>query len=109
MTDIVKDMATLTTIPEKSLNKFYRKMIFCICEGVAEDLLNEDNEISEMNIGIGTLYIKHSGGDIKYHFIPNDLLEKYMQQTVVNKKNVLEDLLNDALAKKFMEVYKDLC
>lgn len=109
MADIVKDMATLTTIPEKSLNKFYKKMIYCMCESVAEDLLDEDIEISEMNIGIGTLYIKHSGSDIKYHFIPNDLLEKSMQQTVVNKKNLLEDLLNDALAKKFMEVYKDLC
>ena len=80
MTDIVKDMATLTTIPEKSLNKFYRKMIFCICEGVAEDLLNEDIEISEMNIGIGTLYIKHSGGDIKYHFIPNNCISFFLNE-----------------------------
>lgn len=110
MIDIVKDMSTLTTIPEKTLHKFYKKMVFCICEGVQENLLDEDIEISSFDIGIGTLYIKHdNAANIKYHFEPNDFFNKAMTQTVSNGANILEDTLNDALAKKFMEVYKDLC
>ena len=109
MTDIVKDMSTLTTIPEKTLNKFFRKMSFCICESLAEDLQDENIEMSAMDIGIGVLYIKVVGDTPKYRFVPNELLEKSIKQTVVNKENLLPDLLNDALSKKFIEVYKDLC
>lgn len=110
MIDIVKDMSTLTTIPEKTLHKFYRKMVFCICEGVEESLLEEDVAISSFDIGIGTLYIKHDNAmNIKYHFEPNDFFSKAMNQTVAGGANILEDTLNDALSKKFMEVYKDLC
>lgn len=111
MTDIVKDISTLTTIPEKTLNKFFRKMTYCICESVQEDMLQEnENQIVELDIGIGILYIKYTDGEnLKYHFEPNELLSKSLKQTVINKQNLLEDLLNDSLAKKFMEVYKDLC
>lgn len=110
MIDTVKDMATLTTIPEKTLRKFYRKLTFCLCEGIEESLLAEDAAVSSFDIGIGTLYIKHDNPAlIKYHFEPNDLLMKSVNQTVSNGKNLLEDTLTDALAKKFMEVYKDLC
>lgn len=110
MINVIKDMSILTTIPEKTLNKFYKKMTFCICEGVAESLLDPDVSISSFDIGIGTLYIKHdTASNIKYHFEPNDFLAKSMNQTVANGANILEDTLNDALSKKFTEVYKDLC
>lgn len=110
MIDVVKDMSTLTTIPEKTLHKFYRKMAFCICEGVEESILAGDESITCFDIGIGILYVKHDNpGNIKYHFEPNDFLNKAMSQTVLSGENILEDTLNDALSKKFMEVYKDLC
>ena len=110
MIDVVKDMSILTTIPEKTLHKFYKKMVFCICEGVQEGLLEEDVEISAFDIGIGTLYIKHdNAANIKYHFEPSDFFNKSIMQTVAGGKNILEDTLNDALAKTFMEVNTDLC
>lgn len=108
MTNIVKDVATLTTIPEKTLNKLSKKATYCICEAVAEDML-ANNEISELFIGIGTLYIKNSDGVIKYHFEPSDSLDKAVVQTAINKMNPLESMLTDALHKKFSDVYKDLC
>lgn len=111
MTNIIDDIATLTTIPDKALEKFFRKMIFCICEAVQENIIDENNikDITELDIGIGKLYIKHIGTDIKYRFQPNELFETAMLSTVTNKQNPLKDFLDKALSKKFTEVYKDLC
>ena len=108
MTNIVNDVATLTTIPEKSLNKLEQKFIYAICEQIQEDIL-EDKEMSELNIGLGTLYIKYVGSEIKYKFVPSSELEKSVYNTVVKKLNSMETSLNEALAKKFIDVYKDLC
>ena len=105
MIDIVKDMSTLTTIPEKTLNKFYRKMIYCICEGVEETILEGNESISIFDIGIGTLYIKHeTSSNIKYHFEPNDYLNKAIFFNIANGKKNIEDTLDDALSKYFIEV-----
>ena len=111
MKNIVTDLALLTTIPDKTLAKFFKKMIFSICQAVEEDILDEKNltDITELDIGIGKLYIKHVGADIKYKFEPSELLEKALLSTVVNKKNYLEKFLDRSLNKKFVEVYKDLC
>lgn len=108
MTNIVKDVATLTTISEKTLMKLSKKALYSICEAVSEDKAN-DVAISELFIGIGTLYIKNDNGVMKYHFEPSDSLDKALTQTIVNNNNPLEGMLNDALHKKFADIYKDLC
>ena len=111
MTNIVNDVSVLTTIPEKTLAKFFRKMVFCICEAVLEDIKDEANfkEISELDIGIGKLYIKHIGTEIKYKFEPSEYLEKAIIDTVSGKENLLTDFLDESLAKKFVDLYKELC
>lgn len=108
MNNIINDVATLTTIPEKTLNKLSKKFMYSICEAVHEDAIN-DTDISELFIGIGTLYIKHGDGVVKYHFEPSDTLDKALAQTLLNNINPLDSMLNDALHKKFTEIYKDLC
>lgn len=111
MTNIVNDVAILTSIPDKTLAKFFRKMVFCICEAVQETLLDESNikDITELDIGIGKLYIKHVGTEVKYRFEPSEYLEKALEQTLVEKKNVLENFLDDTLNKKFVDLYKEIC
>ena len=108
MNNIVEDVSKLTTIPEKTLNKLNQKFIYSICEQIQEDLL-EEKEISELDIGLGTLYIKYTDDQIKYKFIPNADLEKAVYNTVIKKLNLMETSLNESLAKKFIDVYKDLC
>ena len=111
MTNIVNDISILTTIPDKVLAKFFRKMVFCICEAVQENISDEHNvkDITELDIGIGKLYIKHIGADIKYRFEPSDFFEKALLSTIINKKNYLQEFLDESLRKKFIEAYKDLC
>lgn len=108
MSNIIEDVSKLTTIPEKTLNKLIQKVIYCICEQIQEDIL-EEKELSELDVGLGTIYIKYAGDEIKYKFIPNTELEKSVYNTVVKKLNLMETALNEALAKKFIDVYKDLC
>lgn len=108
MNNIIKDVSILSTIPEKTIEKFFQKFIYCICEQVKEDVL-DGKEISELDIGLGTLYIKYIGDEIRFKFVPSNYLETSVSNTVKNKLNLLENNLKDALVKKFVEVYKDLC
>ena len=68
MTDTIKDVSTLTTIPEKTIMKLVQKFIFSICETVLEDIKDEQ-EVTELNIGLGTLYIKHVNDEIKFFIL----------------------------------------
>ena len=108
MSNIVEDVSKLTTIPEKTFSKLEHKVIYAICEQIQEDVL-EEKTMSELDIGLGVLYIKHEGAEIKYKFIPNQTFEKAVYNTVVKKLNLMESALNDTLSKKVIEVYKDLC
>ena len=108
MTNIIDDLSLLTTIPEKTITKLLKKEIYCICEAIEEDVL-EGKDLSILNLGFGVLYIKHTENEVKYKFVPTNELQKAITNTIVNKKNILEDVLNASLAAKFMEVYKDLC
>lgn len=110
MRSINKDVATLTTVPEKTLNKLSKRTALCICEAVLEDALaDNDKEISELDIGIGTLYIKYIGAEVKFHFEPSDFLKTTLNKTIETKESPLEQLIRDKLSQKISDVYKDLC
>lgn len=108
--DIIQDMVTLTTISDRTLQKFFGKMMYCITEAVAEKIIeNNEEDILELNIGIGTLYIKIKDKEPKYHFKPNELLAKSIMDVINGEDNSFTNMLNDAIVNKFTEVYKDLC
>ena len=111
MINIVNDLSILTTIPDKTLIKFFKKMVFCICEAVKEDLVDENNpkEITELDIGIGKLYVKVVGTEVKYKFEPSEYLQKAMLATTTNKENPLPDFLDESLGRKFVDLYKEIC
>lgn len=108
MSNIIEDVSVLSTIPEKTLEKLLSKVYYCISDTLVEDIANE-KDITELDIGIGVLYIRHIGEQVSYKFIPSENLEKVVNTTIIKKQNLLENVLNDSLAKKFMDVYKDLC
>lgn len=109
MVKITKDLSSLTTIPEKTLDKLSDKILYCICEGVLEDIMDEQ-DVSEFDFfGLFTLYIKHEGGTLKYRVVPTDKLDSVIKGTAENKLNLLEDTLNNSLVAKFTDLYKELC
>lgn len=108
MANTIEDLSILSTVPEKTLAKLFKKMVYCICDSVAQDHL-DNKEVTVLDIGIGILYIRHIGEAVKYHFEPSDYLKDSLNKTLVNGENILEDVLNDSLVEKFVEVYKDIC
>lgn len=108
MRNIVEDVSVLSTIPDKTLYKLLNKVLYCISDAVLDDI-NNDVPVSELDLGIGTLYIKHEDGEVAYKFIPSADFSKAVNSTVKNKQNLLSNTLDKALVKKFLEVYKDIC
>ena len=107
--NVIEDVSTLTTIAQKDIVKFLKKFIYAICCGINESDLSEE-DITEADIGIGTIYIKHDkSSDISYKFVPCKYLQKSIENTLKDGKSPFEDDLNSALVNKFTNVYKDLC
>lgn len=108
MSNIVNDVSILTTISEKTIEKLLQKFVYAICEQIAEDIL-EEKDYSELDIGLGKLYVKIIGEEIKYKFVPSNYLQSAISNVVTNKLNLMENTLNETLVKRFMDVYKNLC
>lgn len=108
MRKIVSDVSTISTIPEKMLDKLIDKSFYCISDALLEDIEN-DKDVTELDIGIGILYIKHSADQVAYKFIPSDELQETVNSTVKTRQNSLTKNLEASLIKKFLDVYKDIC
>ncbi len=108
MRSIVEDISVLSTIPDKALYKLLDKVIYCVSDAIVEDM-NNDVDVTELDMGIGTLYIKHAEGTVAYKFIPNSDFSKAVNSTIKTGQNLLSNNLDRALVKKFLDVYKDIC
>ena len=107
MSNLNEKLSILTTIPEKSLSKLTEKSYYVVSDIILEDIMN-DKYVSEIDIGIGTIIIQHSGDSIKYKFIPSKNLDITVKSTIINKKNTLEYILEQTLKDKVTNTYKDL-
>lgn len=107
MDNIITNLSTLTTIPKETLNKLYDNMSWCICDSVYQNILRYEN-LTEMDIGIGTLYILRDGDDVKYKFKPSVKLETAIKDTIINKNNPLQIKLETSLINKINHTYKDI-
>ena len=92
---------------EKNLSKLIDVSIYCISDAIQECLKQEET-IAEIDIGIGILYIQCLDNNIKYKFIPSDMLDKAVKETLINKLNLLELKLETSLVSKITNIYKDL-
>ena len=107
MNKLVNDLSTLTTISKNALNSLTEKAQGCICHCVYESLL-EENPLTEVDIGIGTLYIKCEEDEIKYKFIPAKKLEENVAQTVRTKVSPITLQVETALKERIESTYKQL-
>lgn len=107
MFNIVEDVSKLTTIPVKSLNSLMDKFIYCIVDAVKESNLSNE-EITEIDLGVGVLYIKHTNKELKYKFVPSNKLNKCMSDMLNSGLNSLENTLELSLVDRIVNTYKDL-
>jgi hypothetical protein len=78
-----------------------------ICHSVLESIKNRE-EFAEIDIGIGTLYIKDTGDEVKYKFVPSDHLSSVVDSTIRLKKSPLSLRVDEVLGRRIMNTYKDL-
>ena len=107
MNKLAEDIACLTTIPVSALLDLEKLYGDCLVHNIYENLICGNNPI-EVDIGIGTLYIKLEDANIKYKFIPSKNLEETVAQTIRTKTSPVTIAVNTALRKRIENVYKQL-
>ena len=107
MTNLIEDISKLTTIPIQVLDKLLTKSHYCISDAVADSLL-ADKRLTEIDIGIGMLYIELKNDVARYKFIPSKELEKNVKNTLINGENLLRDKLEQVLVTRITDTYKEL-
>lgn len=105
MIDIIKNVSKITTIPTTDLKELCEKIVLCIGH---ETSLLDDGEISELDIGIGTLKIKYENDEISYKFFPSMSLEKVIIQAIKTGESPLTSICEEKMTKKLLATYKDL-
>ena len=104
---MLDDLSLLTTIPKGVLEKLITKSIDTICYDVREQQL-QNSPITEVDIGIGILYIKLEDDNIMYKFIPSEVLENKVLKTVNKQYKPVCGLAEESLKKRIMNAYKEL-
>lgn len=104
---LISDMATITTIPVSTLEKLSNKCQACILHKLVESEKTGEN-ITSIDIGIGTLYIQHNFDEIKYKFIPSRSFENNVKNTINTGESPLVYMVEEALREKITNAYKDL-
>lgn len=101
------DLSALTNISKLSLDNLSEKSNYCISHTILECIESKDNQ-SEIDIGIGKLYIRIEEDQIKYKFIPSKKLEEMIAFTAKNKQSPLLNKLDSALADRIENAYKSM-
>lgn len=107
MTQMIESLSALTTIPKKHLDKLLNKVYLCIGDAIEEALI-ENKNMSEIDIGIGTLVVRFDTNNIYYKFIPNQDMTNTIKSTIVNKQNMLTRTVESNLVNRIVNVYKDI-
>lgn len=104
---IVGTMSALTAINKKTLNKLFGVMEYCVADSFYESMLG-GSDVASIDVGIGTLLIKHSDSEIRYKFIPSQKLSDMVSSAVSDKANPLEKAAEERLVARMTDIYKDL-
>lgn len=107
MFNMLDDMSIITTIPKGVLDKLVAKSIETICYDVREQQL-QNLPVTEVDIGIGILYIKLEDDSIMYKFVPSEVLENKVLRTVNKQYKPVCGLAEASLKKRIMNAYKEL-
>ena len=106
-TKAVELVSKLTTIPEKNLTRLQDIYELVVCDSVEDSLMHGD-DYARVDLGYGTLDVKFEDNNLRFRFIPSAKFEEELIDTVVNKHNSLERVVESSLVNKITQTYKDL-
>lgn len=105
--DIIKDTATLTTVPEKAIRKLISKEVYSIADAVAE-MQAANIDVIDLDIGLGNLALSIVDDKVVYKFVPSQELDEIIKSSILNGRNLLEDALEASLVERLTNTYKDI-
>lgn len=105
--DLVSDISTLTTIPDKTLRKLCDRGIDCICHSVLDVEASGESE-TLINVGIGEIKIIHINDELHYRFVPSAKLEKALINAITTGEDNLVRDIEESLVTRILNTYKDL-
>jgi hypothetical protein len=107
VTNLVKDLSVITTLPEATLNKLWSRGSECIGHSVLECIkMGDDMAIIESPIGDIKIILTPDG--IHYRFTPSQSLEKILVDAIIDKKDPLVTSIEEGLVNRILNAYKDL-
>lgn len=105
--DILKDISTLTTIPEQVLEKLVDIAIMCINDAYVESLASGDTE-ANMRIGLGDLRLRMDGNTVKLRLTPSAKLQESIANSTRNRESAVDVAVSASLRDKLINTYKEL-
>lgn len=100
-TNVVKDVASYTKIPPKTLSLILDKFALCIGSAVHEAALNEE-DAAVLNIGLGTLSIDLSTKKLK--FVPSRELSAAIKRGLEEGVDPIEMSLTQEVVDKLLQI-----
>lgn len=105
--NVIKDLCVLTTIPQSNLEKLVDLAESSISHALVESALSNET-ITELNIGIGKLYITDTENGILYKFVPSREMSSVVSDALSNKKSKVVRLAEGEMKKRIENTYKDM-
>lgn len=105
--DIMKDVATVTTIPLATLKTINIKNMECIGHYLLQSYLAGDCKC-DVDIGIGHLQLNITDEDqICYTFLPSKKFEKILTDAIEKQNDPLLNAIENALVTRLNNAYKE--
>lgn len=104
--NLVEDLSKLTTISTVNINRLVQLSQMIITHSVLE-AVNDDKEICNVDIGIGTLSFLISENELKYKFTPSEIFEKQLVKSIKHGESPICIDASNKLKEKITRTYKD--
>lgn len=105
--NLLKDVSNITRLRNSVMNTITDISKYCICDYI-DNLKINDEDVAEIDIGIGVLFIEVLDDEVKYQFKPSSSLEKNIVNTIVDENNPLVQAAETNLEKRIYNTYKGL-
>lgn len=107
MKDLKQDLSQITSISVNTLEKLTAKIIALISHYTYEDT-REHKSMTDIDIGIGNLYIDINSDIVRYKFVPTKKLVSSVKKSINGNANDLMKMIETTLVKRVEDTYKEL-
>lgn len=101
------DLSKLSNIDEATIDRILELCTAIVGNATYEALLQND-EITEIDLGFGTLIIKAESADVKMKFIPSDALSNELKEINQGGEPSLKLKLEKSVVAKLIDNYKQI-